>query len=104
LKAKSENGRSGSPLAHQDLLLALVGERAVLTLEEIRERLAEREVRVALRLIWRFFDRHGVSETGTTTNMARRRGRCRRGVRLIGRVPHGHWKTTTLVAGCAPMR
>jgi transposase len=31
--------------------------------------------------------------------MARQRGRCRRGARLIGRVPHGHWKTTTLVAG-----
>ena len=40
-----------------------------------------------------------IDETGTTTNMARLRGRCRRGVRLIGRVPHGHWKTTTLVAG-----
>lgn len=40
-----------------------------------------------------------IDETGTTTNMARRRGRCRRGARLIGRVPHGHWKTTTLVAG-----
>ena len=31
--------------------------------------------------------------------MARRYGRCRRGERLIGRVPHGHWKTMTLVAG-----
>ena len=31
--------------------------------------------------------------------MARSRGRCRRGKRLIGRVPHGHWKTTTFVAG-----
>ena len=40
-----------------------------------------------------------IDETGTTTNMARLRGRCRRGARLIGRVPHGHWKTTTLVAG-----
>jgi len=40
-----------------------------------------------------------IDETGTTTNMARQRGRCRRGARLIGRVPHGHWKTTTLVAG-----
>jgi transposase len=40
-----------------------------------------------------------IDETGTATNMARRRGRCRRGARLIGRVPHGHWKTTTLVAG-----
>jgi transposase len=40
-----------------------------------------------------------IDETGTATNMARRRGRCRRGSRLIGRVPHGHWKTTTFVAG-----
>jgi len=30
--------------------------------------------------------------------MAPLRGRCRRGERLIGRVPHGHWKTTTFVA------
>ena len=30
--------------------------------------------------------------------MARTRGRCPRGTRLIGRVPHGHWKTTTFVA------
>ena len=40
-----------------------------------------------------------LDETGTATNMARRRRRCRRGFRLIGRVPHGHWKTTTFVAG-----
>lgn len=31
--------------------------------------------------------------------MARLRGRCRRGVRLVGKVPHGHWKITTFVAG-----
>ena len=36
-----------------------------------------------------------IDETGTSTNMARQRGRCRRGARLIGRVPHGHWKVTT---------
>jgi hypothetical protein len=30
--------------------------------------------------------------------MARPRGRCRRGERLIGKVPHGHWKITTFVA------
>lgn len=36
---------------------------------------------------------------GTSTNMARLRGRCRRGERLIGKVPHGHWKITTFVAG-----
>ena len=40
-----------------------------------------------------------IDETGTATNMDRLRGRCRRGSRLIGRVPHGHWKTTTFVAG-----
>lgn len=31
--------------------------------------------------------------------MTRLRGRCKKGVRLIDRVPHGHWKTTTFVAG-----
>jgi len=31
--------------------------------------------------------------------MARLRGRAPRGERLIGKVPHGHWKTTTFVAG-----
>jgi transposase len=40
-----------------------------------------------------------IDETATATNMARTRGRARRGARLIGRVPHGHWKTTTFVAG-----
>jgi transposase len=40
-----------------------------------------------------------IDETGTSTNMARARGRCRRGKRLIGKVPHGHWKITTFVAG-----
>jgi transposase len=39
-----------------------------------------------------------VDETGTTTNMVRLRGRCRRGKRLVAYVPHGHWKTTTFVA------
>ena len=40
-----------------------------------------------------------IDETWAKTNMARARGRCRRGARLIGRVPHGHWKTSTFVAG-----
>ena len=39
-----------------------------------------------------------IDETATSTNMARLRGRCRRGQRLIGKVPHGHWKITTFVA------
>jgi transposase len=40
-----------------------------------------------------------IDETGTSTNMARRRGRAKRGHRVIGRVPWGHWKTMTFVAG-----
>ncbi len=39
-----------------------------------------------------------IDETGTSTNMTRLRGRCRRGERLIGKVPQGHWKITTFVA------
>ena len=40
-----------------------------------------------------------IDETGTSTNMARLRGRARRGHRVVGRVPWGHWKTMTFVAG-----
>jgi transposase len=40
-----------------------------------------------------------IDETGTSTNMARLRGRAPRGERLVGKVPQGHWKTTTFVAG-----
>ena len=40
-----------------------------------------------------------IDETWTSTNMARRHGRCLRGERLRVSVPHGHWKTTTFVAG-----
>jgi transposase len=40
-----------------------------------------------------------IDETGTSTAMARVRGRSKRGERLIGKVPHGHWKTMTFLAG-----
>ena len=40
-----------------------------------------------------------IDETGTSTKMARTHGRAPRGERLRMGVPHGHWKTTTLVAG-----
>ena len=39
-----------------------------------------------------------IDETGTSTKMARTHGRAPRGERLRMGVPHGHWKTTTLVA------
>lgn len=40
-----------------------------------------------------------IDETGTNTQMTRLRGRSKRGQRLVDYVPHGHWKTTTFVAG-----
>lgn len=39
-----------------------------------------------------------IDETWATTNMTRLRGRGLRGQRVVGKVPHGHWKTTTLLA------
>ena len=40
-----------------------------------------------------------IDETWTATNMTRSHGRCAKGERLRMGVPHGHRKTTTLVAG-----
>lgn len=40
-----------------------------------------------------------LDETGATTNMARRYGWGPRGERLVDAAPHGHWKTTTFLAG-----
>jgi len=39
-----------------------------------------------------------IDETGASTKMARLYGRAKRGRRVVGRVPWGHWKTVTLVA------
>ena len=39
-----------------------------------------------------------IDETWAKTNMTRLRGRAASGERLVARVPHGHWKTTTLIA------
>jgi transposase len=39
-----------------------------------------------------------IDETGASTNLARKGGRCRRGRRLRVGVPHDHYKTITLVA------
>ncbi len=39
-----------------------------------------------------------IDETAANTKMVRSSGRCARGERLVGRVPHGHWKTITFVA------
>ena len=39
-----------------------------------------------------------IDETWAKTNMTRLRGRALCGQRLIDKTPHGHWKTTTLIA------
>lgn len=57
------------------------------------------------RLSWRIIQRYldptqlvFIDETWAKTNMTRRRGRCKRGARLVEKVTHGHWKTSTLIA------
>ena len=40
-----------------------------------------------------------IDETWASTNMARLRGRAPKGERLRAAIPHGHWKTTTFLAG-----
>ena len=40
-----------------------------------------------------------IDETGASTKLARKSGRCRLGQRLRAAVPHGHYKTVTLVVG-----
>ena len=39
-----------------------------------------------------------LDESGARTDLARLRGRCPVGERLATRVPHGHWKTYTMVS------
>ena len=60
----------------------------------------------AHRRAWRLWQRHTnlerlvfLDETGAATNMVRRYGWSPRGERLITATPHGHWHTTTFVAG-----
>ena len=50
-----------------------------------------------------------LDETGASTTMVRTHGRALREARCISSVPHGHWQTTTFIAGwrvgeiCAPL-
>ena len=131
--------RSDRIEVHHDYLLGLIRRQPDVTLLEMRERLiANCGESFAPSVLWRFFDRHGITfkkktahaeeqqradvlkrrrewfdgqldldpaklvfidETWASTNMARKSGRCRRGRRLRAAVPHGHYKTVTLVAG-----
>src|ERR1700688_3708797 len=40
-----------------------------------------------------------IDETAATTKMTRLYGRALQGKRLVDKVPHGHWKTTTFICG-----
>jgi transposase len=40
-----------------------------------------------------------IDETWAKTNMTRLRGRAPKGCRLVAAAPHGHWHTTTFLAG-----
>jgi transposase len=40
-----------------------------------------------------------IDETWTKTSMTRLRGRAARGARLVAAAPHGHWHTSTFLAG-----
>jgi transposase len=40
-----------------------------------------------------------IDETAATTKMSRLYGRAPQGERLVDKVPHGHWKTTTFICG-----
>jgi len=40
-----------------------------------------------------------IDETWATTQMTPARGRCLKGERLLCKAPHGHWMTTTFLAG-----
>jgi transposase len=40
-----------------------------------------------------------IDETAATTKMTRLYGRAPQGKRLVDKVPHGHWKTTTFICG-----
>ena len=58
------------------------------------------------RRMWRVWQRYMdperfvfIDETGAATNMMRRYGWAPRGDRLVTAAPHGHWRTTTFVAG-----
>ena len=59
--------------------------------EQRRQWKDQQPTRAAPRLIF-------IDETWAKTNMTRSRGRAPVGERLVAKVPHGHWKTTTLIA------
>lgn len=130
--------RSGRVEVKRALILSMLEQTPVITVQELRRALAARGHQFGYDTIQRFFMRHRITrkkrtghaaeqdrpdvlrrrrawfdgqidldserlvfidETWAMTNMVRTHGRAPRRDRLRMGVPHGHWKTTTFVAG-----
>lgn len=66
--------RSSAIEAHGPFLLTLVAEQSDLTLDEIRDALAQRGMRVSLATVWRFFDRHQITRKKSLSTRPSRTG------------------------------
>lgn len=63
VRAKPQGGdmRSARIEAHAPLILGLVAAQGDITLVELRARLAEQGIAVAVSTLWRFFERHRIT-------------------------------------------
>jgi transposase len=110
---KPMGGDRGSRIvgADREWLLARIAGHPDLTLEELRQGLAEHGLVVGYGTVWRFCDREKLTlkknsaghatrsdETWAKDNMTRFYGRCRRGQRLVAKIPLARWETTTFIA------
>src|SRR5665811_234137 len=88
--------------AHEELVRQLVAEQPDITLAEIKALLAKEKVTVGQSSISRFLHHLKrlvfIDETSVSTTITRLYGRAPQGERLIQKVPHGNWKTSTFVA------
>ena len=85
---------------------AFTGVRAGGLKKSLRAGEQERPDVAARRRYWRGFQRYididslvFIDETGLNTKMIRLYGWARGGQRCVGRVPHGHWRTSTFICG-----
>jgi len=87
--------------AHDALVRELVRGTPDATLDELVIELAKRGVETSRSGLNRYLGHIGWSfkkNSGFTTNMVRRYGRCPIGQRLVAKSPYGHWRTTTFIA------
>ncbi len=86
--AQGGDYRSHRIEAHAEEIFTLVNDRPDITLVEITEHLEqERNLRVALSTVWRFFDRHDVTFKKNRTRQRTRSVRCPGAAALLVRRP-----------------